>query len=85
MQDLWQAFIADPNSLKERWNWPLYEGGSIGQPTDAVKLLPGRGYHTSVSSLEYGSKREKFCVKVDPYLISQTLPPGFSMNMGNLD
>lgn len=85
MQDLWQAFIADPDSLKEKWDWPLYEGGSIGENTDAVKLLPGRGYHTSVSSLEYGSKREKYCAKVDPYLISQTLPAGFSMDMGNLD
>lgn len=85
MQDLWQAFIADPNSLKEKWDWPLYEGGSPGETTDAVKLLPGRGDHISVSSVEYGAKREEYCTEVDPYLISQTLPPGIGNGFGGLD
>ncbi|KAK4496071.1 hypothetical protein PRZ48_012050 [Zasmidium cellare] len=85
MQDLWQAFIADPNSLEEQWNWPLYEGGLPDESTDAVKLLLGRGDGFTVSSLEYGAEREEYCAKVDPYLITQTLPPGLANNAGNLD
>ena len=62
-------------SLQEDFEWPLYQGGALGMPTDAVKLIPGRDGR-STSSLEFGAKRELECALIDPILISQTLPPG---------
>ncbi len=75
MQDLWRAFTDNPDSLA-RLGWPLNKGGALNQTTDAVKLFPGNGHE--LSSVELGGKREQYCALVDPYLISQTLPPSLS-------
>ena len=75
MQDLWREFVADPNCL-ENHGWPLNEGGAVNETTDAVKLFPGDNHQ--LSSIEYGAVREKYCAEVDPYLISETVPPALS-------
>jgi hypothetical protein len=76
MQDLWRAFVVDPYQLQAVGDWPLNQGGGVNQTTDAVKLIPGE-QDGELSSVEYGARREEYCAEIDPYLVTQSLPPQF--------
>lgn len=84
MQDLWRAFVDDPYDLQTSVAWPLNEGGNVNQTTDAVKLIPG-AMEGQLSSIEYGARREEYCAEIDPYLITQSLPPQFEAAMASGD